>query len=125
VKSIWYSTFTLYAGDSIMVAMLLAGAIEAVGTWVRHTRKFIVLDLPEESLRNFCFFQIMWLMCGLVLFKAVVIQGGPHIGRFLLTGAHGSDQFSTAGEAVGFAIMLYGLYRWCHWGIKTLRRVTQ
>lgn len=120
-----YSTFTLYAGDSIMVAALIAGAITAVGAWVRHTRKFIVLDLPEESLRNFAFFQIIWLMCGLVLFKAIVIQGGPHIGRFLLTGPHGSVQFSTCGEVVAFALMIYGFYRWCRWAWKTLRRVAQ
>lgn len=125
MKSIWYSTFTLYAGDSIMVAALIAGTIAAVGAWVRHTRRFLILDLPEESLRNFAFFQIIWLMTGLVLFKAVVIQGGPHIGRFLLTGDHGSVQFSTAGEAVAFALMLFGLYRWGRWGVNTMRRIAR
>lgn len=117
---IFYSSLTLYTGDAMMVALMIAGIISLVGLCVKHSKKFIVLDLDSETLRNFCYFQIIWLIIGLVAFKAIVLQ---IVGRdtVVTTGTGGSVQFSTGGEAVAFALILFGLYRTLRWSYLRIR----
>jgi hypothetical protein len=117
---ILYSSLTLYTGDAMMVALMIAGIISLVGLCVKHSRRFLVLDLDNESLRNFCYFQIVWLLIGLVAFKAIILQ---ELGRntVVTTGTGGSVQFSTGGEAVAFALILFGLYRTLRWSYLRIR----
>ena len=121
MKSVFLSSIFLYLGDVMMVALLFAGTGFTVGAIIRHSRRFVVLDITERNLRQFAAFQIIWLSAGLILFKFVVLQGGIGIHKSILTGNHGSLQFSTAGEAAAALLALYGFYRITKSGTKHVR----
>jgi len=123
VTNIWYSSAFLYLGDTMLVSALLGGTIAMVAVAVKRSRSIVFLDVSSDQLRKFAYFQILWMMSALILFKFVVLQGGLHIHKSVLTGAHGSVQFSTAGELVAFLLAGYGLYRWAHWLAHHLKLV--
>jgi hypothetical protein len=67
--------------------------------------------------------QWVWLCAALVLFKFVVLQGGPGFTKEVLTGAHGSVQFSTVAEVLALALCGIGAGRWARKASRLWRRV--
>ncbi|MCU1362394.1 MAG: hypothetical protein JWM55_222 [Acidimicrobiaceae bacterium] len=120
---IWISSAELYLGDVILVSALVGGLIATIGLSVKHSRKFIILDIDTNHLKRFMYFQIGWLLAALVLFKFIVLQGGPGFTKSVLTGKHGSVQFSTAGEIAAAVVILVGLYRWGRWLYRRARLI--
>jgi hypothetical protein len=123
MKSIFASSFFLYLGDVEFIAMLLAGTGFAIGSLIRRSRRYIVLDLETKQLIRFIIWALAVSFINLVIFKFDVLWSGGQVNKLLLTGNHGSIQFSTAGEAAAFALCLYGLYRWARAIMRHVRLV--
>lgn len=112
MKNIFLSSAWLYLGDVSMVALLIWGVCFTTLQCAREIDLQLRLNFSANQVRKFCAFQIVWLIAGLVLFKLLVLQGGPGFSHLIGTGNHGSVQFSSAGEAIAAILTLVGLYRW-------------
>lgn len=121
MPNVWESSIWLYLGDTIMVAAALYGAAAAIGAAIRHSRGFLILDVTDKMLHRFAYFMVIWMASALILFKFIVLQGAPDFTKNVLTGNHGSVQFSTAGEAVAGVLTLFGLFKWAKWSARHLR----
>jgi hypothetical protein len=112
MKNIFLSSAWLYLGDVSMVALLIWGVCFTALMCARKIDLQLRMNFTTSQVRKFCAFQIIWLLAGLVLFKLIILQGGPGFDHTVGTGNHGSVQFSTAGEAIAAILTLVGLYRW-------------
>lgn len=105
--------------------MLVAfGIWGACATWwwaLTHARRWVIIDLTHQQLKHLAAFATVYLMAGLILFKFVVLQGGPGFTKAVLTGKHGSLQFSSAGEITIGALTLLGIWRWAVFLRKHIR----
>jgi hypothetical protein len=112
MKSIFASSIFLYLGDVMFVSLLLAGTGFAIGSFIRKSRRYVVLDLETKQLNKFIAWTIIVSFINLVIFKFDILWSGGQVNKLILTGNHGSVQFSTMGEAAALLLSAYGAYRW-------------
>ena len=121
MHSVFLSSTFLYGSDAMLVFLFLTGCSATLATIARRTHHAITINLTTTHLRHAARFLVLWLAAGLVLFKFIVLQGGPGIAvHHILTGNHGSDQFSTTAEALGGLLCLIGAYRWGRILLRTI-----
>jgi hypothetical protein len=122
MRSVFASSIWLYLGDVLFVSFLLVGTVSLAARLAR--RWACRLAVAPRQLRNFMLFQIVWLFLGLVLFKLIILQGGPGFTKAVGTGNNGSVQFSTIGECFAALVTGYGFSRWLHWIVAHVGRPT-
>jgi hypothetical protein len=120
MNSIWATSIWLYLGDVVFVAFVIWGTAEATIWAATRIGRELKLNLTYTQLRKFALFQIIWMLASLVLFKFIILQGGPHFNHLIGTGDHGSVQFSTLGEAFAAIATIVGLIRWVRWSLRHL-----
>lgn len=112
MNSIWATSIWLYLGDVVFVAFVIWGTLSAAVWACTRLARELKMTLSYNQLRRFAAFQIAWLFASLVLFKFIILQGGPGFNHLVGTGNHGSVQFSTIGEGFAAVVTLIGLARW-------------
>jgi hypothetical protein len=90
MKSIFASSIFLYLGDVMFVSLLLAGTGFAIGSFIRKSRRYVVLDLETKQLNKFIAWTIIVSFINLVIFKFDILWG----------------------EAAALLLSAYGAYRW-------------
>lgn len=125
MHNIFATSVWLYLGDALFVTFLIIGTASAIGRTALILKRTLTLSIPQHAIKPLITFQIVWLTTGLILFKAIILMGGPGWSHNVGTGNHGSVQFSTAGEAIAAITTAAGLYltikNLTRLGIVTLR----
>jgi Ca2+/H+ antiporter len=112
MKSIFASSYFLYLGDVMFVTLLTFGVGFCIGALIRRSRRYMILDLDAKQLNRLVAWAIAVSFINLIAFKLDILASGGQVNKLILTGNHGSVQFSTAGEFAAFALCGYGAYRW-------------
>jgi hypothetical protein len=125
MKNIFASSYFLYLGDVMFIVLLTTGCGFAIGSIIRHSRRYVVLDLETRQLNKLMIWAVAVSFLNLVAFKFDILWSHGQVSKLILTGNHGSVQFSTAGEAAAFALCMYGAYKWTRTARKHLRLIRE
>jgi hypothetical protein len=112
MNSIWATSIWLYLGDVVFVAFVIWGSLETAIWAVKKMCRDLKMNLSYTQIKRFAIFQVVWLFASLLLFKFIILQGGPGFSHIVGTGNHGSVQVSTIGEGFAAIATIIGLIRW-------------
>jgi hypothetical protein len=120
MNSVFATSIWLYVGDVIFVGAVLTGLATLNLMIARRITTSPLITISDRAANKVMIFLTAWLLAALILFKFIILQGGPTFTKLVATGNHGSVQFSTLGEiAAGIATGI-GLARWTRWAIAHL-----